>query len=112
MTEFKLQPADILVNVNNRNDLWSRIRRWCVGSYSHVFLYMGEVIVGPVGQRRRHIPMLFESNGRGVVLQTLSNRYGQDIMVMRMKKGPKRVGLPDVLDEAVKLASDPQAYYD
>ena len=113
MIEFKLQPGDILVNVNYKNDPWSRIRRWAVGPHSHVFLYMGKLrlIVHRKQGRILRFPMLFESNARGVVLQSLSNRYGQEVIVMRLRqKYQKRI--PHTLTEAVKLASDPQAYYD
>ena len=37
MNTFKLQPVDILVNVNDRNDPFSTIKRWAVGPYEHVF---------------------------------------------------------------------------
>lgn len=55
--------------------------------------------------------MLFESNGRGAILQNLSNRYGQEVVVLRLKPEYQKK-IPRVLTEAVKLASDPQAHYD
>lgn len=113
MIEFKLQPCDILVNVNYKKDPWSRIRRWAVGPYPHVLLYMGELRI--VVHRRQggflRFPLLFESNGRGVVLQALSNRYGQAVVVMRLKPEYRKKVLR-VLTEAVKLASAPQSFYD
>jgi hypothetical protein len=111
MNTFKLEPVDILVNVNDRQGPLSTIERWAVGPYSHVFMYMGqiEILVGNVILRH---PMLFESNGRGVVIQSLSNRYGQKVVVMRLKSEFDRRRIPLVLEEAIKLASDPQAYYD
>ena len=55
--------------------------------------------------------MLFESSGRGAVMQALSNRYGQEVVVLRLR--PEYQGkTPRILTEAVKLASDPKAYYD
>ena len=113
MNSFKLEPADILVTVNDRNDPFSRIKRWAVGPYDHIFLYLGEVRIIAKGQERLiHFPLLYESNGRGVVIQSLSNRYGQKVAVMRLKSEHDRRRIPKVLVEAVKLASDPQAYYD
>ena len=56
--------------------------------------------------------MLFESNGRGVVLQALSNRYGQEVVVMRLKSEHDRRRIPFILEEAIKLASDERSYYD
>lgn len=113
MTEFKLQPVDILVNVNRKNDPWSRIRRWAVGPHSHAFLYMGKLRI--VVHRRQgkilRFPMLFESSGRGVGIQNLSNRYGQEVVVMRLKAEYWKK-IPRILTEAIKLASDPHAYYD
>jgi len=104
MNTFKLDPADILVNVNHRHDPFSSVKRWMAGPYEHVFMYMGELII--------EIPMLFESAGRGVVLQSLSNRYGEEVVVMRLKSEHDRRRIPYVLDEAIKLASDPQSFYD
>ena len=114
MSNFYLSPADILVNVNDRKDTFSTIKRWAVGPYDHVFMYLGKVrlIVDPKQNMTLRFPLLFESNGRGVVIQALSNRYGQEVMVLRLKSEFDRRRIPRVLREAVKLASDPQSYYD
>jgi len=100
--DFSLEAADTLVNVNSGTGFLARVKRWAVGEYSHVFKYMG---------KWDGTPMLFESNGRGVVLQSLSNRYGQEVVVMRLKP-EHREKIPAILNEAKRLASDPQAYYD
>jgi len=114
MNNFYLQPGDILVNVNDRKDLFSVIKRWASGRYEHVFMYLGEVgiLVSRRQPRILRFPMLFESNGRGVVIQSLSNRYGQKVVVLRLKSEHDRRRIPRVLEEAVKLASQPQSYYD
>lgn len=114
MNEFKLQPGDILVNVDRGKNPISVIKRWAVGPYSHVFMYLGKVgIVVTLRQPRiLRFPMLFESNGRGVVIQALSNRYGQEVVVMRLKSEFDRRRIPRVLEEAIKLASDERSYYD
>ncbi len=111
---FRLSPADILVNVNDRNDPFSRIKRWASGPYEHVFMYLGKVgiLVSRRQPRIMRFPMLFESNGRGVVIQSLSNRYGQKVVVMRLISEHDRRRIPRVLEEAVKLASQSQSYYD
>jgi len=46
------------------------------------------------------------------VLQSLSNRYGQKVVVMRLIAEHDRRRIPRVLEEAVKLASQSQSYYD
>ena len=56
--------------------------------------------------------MLFESNGRGVVLQSLSNRYGQEVVVMRLISEHNRRRIPHILLEALRLASSSRSYYD
>jgi hypothetical protein len=111
MNTFKLEPVDILVTINDRQDPFSMAKRWCVGPYDHVFLYLGQMSILVDSILLRH-PFLFESNGRGVVIQSLSNRYGQKVVVMRLKSEFDRRRIPLVLEEAIKLASDPQAYYD
>lgn len=113
MNTFKLNPGDIIVNVNDRNDPFSKVKRWLAGPYEHVFLYLGKVriIVDPRQNMTLRFSLLFESNGRGVVIQALSNRYGQEVVVMRLKS-EYREKIPRVLKDVVKLASDPQAHYD
>jgi hypothetical protein len=114
MNSFKLESGDILVDVNRRHDPLSVIKRWAVGPYEHVFLYMGMLRLFS-GRGQSHIirvPMLFESNGRGVVLRSLSERYGQKVVVMRLKSEHDRRRIPHILVEAIELASSPQSYYD
>ncbi|MBA7676224.1 hypothetical protein ES703_84465 [subsurface metagenome] len=113
MNNLKLEPGDILVNVNRRNDPFSKVKRWLAGPYEHVFMYMGRLglLRGGHSSDLWNVPMLFESSGRGVVLQSLSNRY-QEVVVMRLKAEADRKRIPRVLDEAIKLASDSQSYYD
>jgi len=112
--EFKLRPADILVNVNDRDDCLSRIIRWGIGPYDHVFLYLGMVRLC-VGRGQEHVikvPMIFESHGRGACLRQLSERHGEKVVVMRLVSEHDRRRIPYVLRAAIGLASDPQAYYD
>lgn len=109
---MKLEPGDVLVKVNDGKDWKSVTERWALGCpYDHVFFYMGQMQLVVSGVLLTH-PMLFESNGRGVVLQSLSNRYGQKVVVMRLRSGYDRRYLVRVLEEAIKLASDPQSHYD
>jgi len=112
--QFDLQPGDVLVNINDQDDLFSRIKRWGVGPYSHVFLYLGRRgLFTDRGQRRiLRVPMLFESNARGVCLRLLSERYGEKVVVMRLKSEHDRRRIPWVLQAAIELASDPKSYYD
>ncbi|GAI85284.1 unnamed protein product [marine sediment metagenome] len=111
---FNLQPGDTLVNVNDQDDLFSRIKRWGVGPYSHVFLYLGQL--GLFTDRKQtkilRVPMLFESIGRGVCLRLLSERYGEKVVVMRLKSEHDQRRIPWVLQAAIELASYRQAYYD
>ena len=114
MNNFKLEPGDILVNVNDRNDPFSKVKRWVAGPHEHVFFYMGQLgLLVNLSQRRiLRFAMLFESYGRGACLRSLSERYGQEVVVMRLKAEADRKRIPRVLEEAIKLASDNQAYYD
>lgn len=106
----KLELGDIIVNVNDRNDPFSRVKRWLAGPHEHVFLYLGSIDFAPLDKPPLRVPILFESSGRGVVLQSLSNRYGQEVVVLRLISEQSKI--PRVLEEAIKLASNPQSYYD
>jgi hypothetical protein len=110
MSNFKLEPADFLVNINRRKDPISAIKRWAVGEYSHVFAYLGILDVAAGNILISH-PFLYESSGRGVVIQSLSNRYGEEVVVMRLRPG-YRDRIPLIIGWAIELASDPQSYYD
>ncbi len=105
---MKLIPGDILVNINTKTDPFSSAKRWLIGPYSHVFMYMGQLSFVEKGS---FVPFIFESNGRGVVLQSLSNRYGQEVVVVRLVPDYEKY-VPDILIEAIALASDMKAYYD
>lgn len=110
-----LSPGDVLVNINERDDPYSRLKRWAVGPYEHIFMYMGRLFIDIGGEafpKGINVPMLFESNGRGCCLRSLSERYGEDVVVMRAKWRSVEAKLPQVINEAIKLASDLQARYD
>ena len=114
MNDFQLQPVDILVNVNQRHDPLSTIKRWAAGPFDHVFMYMGRVGLD-IGQRQQpllRVSLLFESQSDGVVLESLSSRYGQEVVVLRLKSEFDQRRIPRVLEEAVKLSDDLQAHYD
>ena len=112
MNQFKFLAGDILVTINEGKSLFDYIKRWALSSpYSHVFLYMGEMRIAVNGILLSH-PMLFESSGRGVVLQSLSNRYSQKVVVLRLKSEHDRRRIPFILEEAIKLASDSKSFYD
>jgi len=111
---FKLESGDILVNINDRNDPFSILKRFAVGPYEHVFLYMGELGLFSTRAQRRiiRVPMIFESNGRGVTLRSLSSRYGEKVVVMRLKALHDRHRMPQVLIKAIEMASSFHSYYD
>lgn len=115
---FKLEPVDVCVNINGRRDPFSSFKRWAMGSpYDHVFVNLGPMVLGVptvpgAVQVAWQIPMLFESNGNGVIIEPLARRYGQMVAVMRLISEFDRRRIPVVIQEAVKLAQDPQAQYD
>jgi len=113
LSNLKLRAGDIIVNINTGRDPWSVIRRWGLGSpYTHCFMYMGVLRFGATRYRAcaGRLPMIFESMGRGVSLRMLSDRYGQEVLVIRLTKYKRRIS--QVLREAIKLASDEKSYYD
>jgi len=109
---FKLEPVDVCVNINDRRDPLSSFKRWAMGSpYDHVFVNLGPVTL-LLAQTFYLVPMLFESNGNGVIIEPLARRYGQLVAVMRLKAEFDRQRIPRVIEEGIKLAQDPQAQYD
>ncbi len=112
--EFKLQPADILVNVSSGEDPWSSIKRWGLSSpYTHVFMYLGKIgfYTYQGDSKLLRVPMLFEANhDKGVCLRLLSERYREPVVVMRLKEGYDKI--LSIVREAIKLASDDSSHYD
>ncbi|GAI51883.1 unnamed protein product, partial [marine sediment metagenome] len=87
MSEFQLQPADILVNLSTGKNPFAIMKRWFLGSpFEHVFMYMGRLglIRDGYSSEMWNVPMLFESYGRGVCLRSLSERYSQEVVVLRL----------------------------
>lgn len=114
-SNFRLCPVDVLVNINSGDDPWAIIRRWVSGEYSHVFVYLGRLFIDIGGEafpKGINVPMLFESNGRGCCLRLLSERYSEEVVVLRLISEHDRGRIPYVLQAAIELASDDQAYYD
>jgi len=57
VNNFKLEPGDILVNVNDRNDPFSRVKRWLAGSYEQAAGRRGAKARKEVlGKRRKKKP--------------------------------------------------------
>lgn len=109
---MKLQPADVLVKVSKGKDPFSVIKRWALGSpYEHISIYIGpvEILCDAIILK---VPILCESIGRGVLLRSLSARYGDEVVVMRLKSEFDRRRIPQIIKEAVKLTGEDQAYYD
>ena len=98
---MKLEPGDILVNVNTRQDLKSKIMRAASGEYEHVFIYVGKVF---------NSPFLFESSTRGVCYKALSSRYGQCVEVLRpqLTKEDKE----EVIKTSIEIGSLDTSSYD
>jgi len=78
-------------------------------------MYLGKVGLFTDRRQRRilRVPMLFEANhDKGACLRMLSERYGEEVVVMRLKSEHDRRRIPWVLQAAIELASDTQSKYD
>jgi len=110
MKSFRLEPGDTLVEVNEKGDLFNRIKRWGLGSpYDHVFTYLGRLVLSGRVFSEPWIPVIIESDGHGVTIKSLSYRYGHKVVVLRLssaKEGER------VAYEAIFFADDPSNFYD
>jgi len=102
MSKFKVEPCDVFLHEIEGDSLFSKLERWAVGKYNHVSMFIGEAFDG--------VPFLVESDGRGAVIQSLQHKTGQLVLVMRpeIDAAEKKI----LISEAIKLASDDNAYYD
>jgi len=96
---FKLEPADLLLCINDRTDLFSSIKRSFMGRYEHISMYVGNF---------HSIPMLYESDGRGVAIQNIAHQTGRPIVVMR----PLIEDKDSIVATAINIASQDKSYYD
>lgn len=105
---LKLHRCDVLINVNRKTDCFNRVKRWFLESpYDHIFMYMGKFSLGISYGFNFH--PVFESYGRGTAIRSISEHFGEEVVLMRPVDQTK---LSLVVENALELASDPQAYYD
>jgi hypothetical protein len=97
----KIMPLDILVYINDRKDLFSRIKRWAIGPYEHVSIYLGKAW---------GTPLKYESEGRGVAIKSLASDTGLPVVVMRatLTQEEKDKVFISILD----ICSNSGSYYD
>jgi len=98
---MKLESADIILYVNDRKDWFSTFKRWASGRYEHVSMYIGKF---------HDIPMLYESDGRGVVIQNVAHQTGRSVVIMRPEI--TQIQKNKVIKTAFDIASSDKSYYD
>ena len=112
INKIPLQTCDVLVCINDRKDLFSRIKRAAMGRYEHVEMYLGDTF--------HKIPLMVESDNRGVVIQSMKHQEGRHVRVMRVSSillvevacNAGKVNLNKLVKTAVQIASDSRSYYD
>ena len=98
---FKLEPADLILCVNDRTDWFSSFKRWGSGRYEHIAMYIGKF---------HDIPMLYESDGRGVAIQNVAHQTGRPVVIMRPEL--TKTQMRKIIKTAFDIASDDKSYYD
>lgn len=104
---MKLEPCDVLVYLNEGKDPISRFSKWAIGPFDHVSIYLGKAHFYPP---QFSIPVLYESEGRGVAIKSLVQHTGRRVGVFRpaLSFGEKYF----IMRWAVSIAGDPKSYYD
>ena len=104
---MKLEPSDVLVDVNTSKDLFHRIKRWLLGTpFTHVRLFYGRKLPHSLGE-----PVFYESRDRGVMFTRARDFLGQRMVVMRLR--PDYAGFKPIIHKAAwEIATDPQSAYD
>ena len=108
--EVKLQPCDIILWINDKNDPINRLSRWAIGQYCHVAMYLGNFPFA-TDNTVFIIPLVYESRGRGVYIASLLPQTGMSAAVMRLiafYPGQKE----KLLNTAFELAADEKHFYD
>lgn len=77
-----LYPADVLVYKNLNEDWFSKIKKWAVGEYDHVSMYLGAGFDG--------VPLIFESTPeQGSIIRDIKASSGRFVTVLRPKISPE-----------------------
>jgi len=104
-----LSSLDILVAMNDRNDLFSRFKRWLMGPYDHVGLYLG--MMGTV-TNPAVFPAVFESVGRGILIRDLRSWNGRKVVQVRILEVYTGEFYQAIFARAIQMASDYGSHYD
>lgn len=133
---MKLRALDVLVTINPGRTRWDKLCRWAVGPYSHVFLYLGKwkaeglqsvnysgyywfnelesyaTYTNGTLPIALEIPYITESIGRGRLLHSIEDRYGERCKVMRVKLEYYHPAvIQSVLARAVELSGQYSGWY-
>jgi hypothetical protein len=100
---IKLQCCDVLLFVDEGTGWTDVLSRWAIGRYNHAAMYL---------EKFCSIPLLYQSTGRGVGLDSLLLETGRLVMVMRPENVDPETFQAKVSTNAIAIASDPQSYYD
>jgi hypothetical protein len=102
MDSMNLEPCDVTLFVNEGKGWISRFSRWAIGPFDHVAMYLGKAF--------DHVPFLYESDGRGASIENVQHHTGRLVRIMRPDiDAPRKAA---IINEAVRIASDDQSYYD
>jgi len=97
----QILPLDFLVYINTRTDWFSRLKRWAVGPYEHVAIYLGEAW---------GMPLKYESEGRGVSIKSLLTDTNLPVVVVRTQLTQEQAD--KVFVTIMDICSNPESYYD
>ena len=104
-----LSNMDILVTVNDREDLFSRFKRWLMGPYDHVGQYLG--MMG-TATTPAVFPAVFESVGRGILIRDLRSWKGRRVVQIRITEVYTGEFYRAILSRAIQMASGYASHYD
>lgn len=100
---------DILITVNTKQDLFSKFKRWLMGPYDHVGVYLGPMGISEVPEL---FPAVFESVGRGILIRDMRSWRGTTVVQMQLSASDLAEHERDILIGAIAMASEYGAYYD
>lgn len=102
---IKLEPCDVLLYVNEGTNWVSAFSRWAIGRYEHVSTYMGTAFL--------NTPFIYQSEGRGALIDSLQEHTNRLVTVMRADPAQITQAQKDqVIAEAIEIVSGPGSYYD
>lgn len=94
-------PGDLILKRTEAKGWYRRLKVWLVGEYDHILIFNDWT--------KRGTPLQVESINRGVLMRSLADYYGKEVLVLRHENYREAIA---AAIRAEDISNDPNAKYD